>query len=1250
MKITVVSVSTSVFGEIIKACEYINKSYDNILDLNLYYVSRGLKDDRLESMMCHIQEADMCIIDLMGAPDKIVKTTYDSLENSKGQVVIIGRQGREYLKLGSLTSKDMSMNKKKGESKNPDAKAMDKMINMAEKMGKIMPVGKLNHMKNYIHIGRYWNDAGFEDMKNLLYLILRDYGNYKGIPKPLEPVKREDISICNPETMEFFNSYKEYIKKYGFDKERPTVALIFYGHSYPSKTSDCVGEICGRIKEFANVVPIAFSSVLKMDGNKLRNMLEDACGKKVDLILNFMSFRLGAGPMGGDAKKAVETLEKIEAPMIHPFFMTKKTEEEWMESAQGVSSSEFLISVMLPELDGAIETYPIGAMKSNGLDEEFKIELNELNIIEERVEKLIGKIKGWLKLREKPNKDKRVAIVCYNYPPGEDNLFGGAFLDTFKSIEKILETLKNEGYNTESLNSEELMNKFCGKIVNSGRWVSEENIHNMIKYSCEKYKKNIKGRNFYLDMIKQWGKIPGNVMTLDNNFLIPGIVNDNVFIGLQPSRGIHENTDKVYHDKSMLPHHQYIGFYKWIKEEFKADVVIHVGTHGTIEFLKGKECGMSGECFPDMLLYDIPHLYLYFIGNPAEAVIAKRRSHAVMVSYSPPAFMEGELYEEYLWIQKSIEEYHQCERLDPKRCSQVLENIREKAKEVNMNFEDLEELERELYRMNRSLVPKGLHVFGEGYNEDEAFNYIKFILRYDRGDIKCIRRIVCENRYLDYDKLIEENSAEILASLDSEVQWIMENFKKYGDLSFINSGEKHYEKTCIEDMKKSIEYGKELSLNIVKNFEIEGLIKAMQGKYLKASLAGDIIRNPDILPSGYNLYQFDPTLVPTETAYKRGASIAKNTIELYYKQNGKYPSSTAVILWGLETSRTGGETIGQILYYLGVKPVKTASSFESDYEIIPIEELGRPRIDVVINMCGFFRDMFPNLLKDLNDIFAHIYNLDETFEENYFKKNSQIIYDKIIKNGTSEEIAKELSISRIFGPKEAEYGTGVTKLLETKAWEEEEDIGKNFIDSLKYVYSNNFRGKEIDGLYRSNLKTVDVVSQVRSNHEYEVTDLDHYYEFFGGLSKSVEMVKGKKPAMYISDTTGERLETETVDKSINRGIRTRVLNPKWIDGMLEHKYHGVQKIAERFENILGLAATTNGVEQWIYNDLYEKYIEDEKLRKRLKENNSYAYMTIVEWMLEYNKREYWQASKEQLEKLRNVYLDIEGNIESFQEE
>lgn len=393
------------------------------------------------------------------------------------------------------------------------------------------------------------------------------------------------------------------------------------------------------------------------------------------------------------------------------------------------------------------------------------------------------------------------------------------------------------------------------------------------------------------------------------------------------------------------------------------------------------------------------------------------------------------------------------------------------------------------------------------------------------------------------------------------------------------------------------------------------------------------------------MYQFDPRLIPTKTAYMRGEKICLNTLEAYKKEEDSYPLSTAVVLWGLETSRTQGETFSQILSYLGVKIAQNGSEWDPKYDIIPVKELGRPRIDVTINICGFFRDMFPNLITSLNEIFERLWNLDEDDKENYFKRNSKRLYKKLIDEGYDEKEAEQLAISRIFGPKEGSYGTGITGIIETKNWEEEEQLGKVYIDNLQHVYNGKVRGKKVEGLYEENLKAVEIISQIRSNHEYEITDLDHYYEYFGGLSKSVEMVKGKKAKMYITDTTGDRILSESIEKSIARGIRTRVLNPKWIDGMLEHKYHGVQKIADRFENIMGLAATTNSVEEWIYDDVYNSYVEDEELRQRLVENNPYAYMDILEQMTEYYNRGYWDADKEKIDKIKELYLELEGNIE-----
>jgi cobaltochelatase CobN len=622
-------------------------------------------------------------------------------------------------------------------------------------------------------------------------------------------------------------------------------------------------------------------------------------------------------------------------------------------------------------------------------------------------------------------------------------------------------------------------------------------------------------------------------------------------------------------------------------------------------------------------------------------MIAKRRSHATLIGYQPPTFIEGELYGEYARLSAMIDEYHEALRISPIRSEDVYNNIMKKATENNLP-NNLDDIENELYRMNRSLIPKGLHVFGKPFDDDEIHRYIEFVLRYDRGDIKSLRRILAINQGYDYDELLENNKVGLLKEIDEKVKLLINTYWK--EKGTINRS-LNIKDNLKQEIQNTMEYAKDLINKCNDNNEINGLLKSLNGEYLKAKLAGDTIRNPEVMPSGYNLYQLDPRLVPSVTAYERGRKIAENTIDQYLEQHNEYPKSVAVVLWGLETSRTQGETVGQIMAYLGIKLGKSRSIWEPKYEIIPKEQLKRPRIDVVVNMCGFFRDMFPNIIYDLNELFEEVYALDEQDDFNYFKSNSKELYKKLLHDGYDKEEAIELCKSRIFGPAEGEYGTGITKFFETKNWEDESQIGDAFVKSLRHVYSKNYRGKDAKNLYNNNLGSVDVVSQIRSNHEYEVTDLDHYYEFFGGLAKSFELAKGSKAEIYITDTTGEKIETESVEKSINRGIRTRVLNPKWIDGMLEHKYHGVQNMADKFENIMGLAATTNKVEEWIYDDLHSKYIDDDEMRKRLKENNRWAYFSIVEQMMEYEKRGYWKASDEQKEKLLEVYLELEGDIE-----
>lgn len=1244
MKITIVTVSNTAIRELIKAEKAINSQFENILKLSLHYAGDSKLKEETAKMRSDIATADAVLVDLMGSPADNVKAVNEALKECKGHIIPYGQSGRSQMRLGKLTTDSMKMGKseKKPGLNQMDPGKMRRMADMAEKTGKLLPMGKMKDMRNLSQISKYFRMAEYSQLLNMLYLILRDYGGHMNLPKPEDAREAKIIGICEPYNRSYYKDFKDYAAKCSHDDNRPTVALLYYGHSYPDDTSPCAARIVEKLREKTNVLPIACGGTAAENYTQMEEWLIKATGRPVDIILNLMSFRLGAGPMGGDAEGAVSLLKKINAPYLHPFVMTRRKISEWQRSAQGLNSSEFLISVMLPELDGSIESLPIGAMSEPFSDEATGIKTRKLTPINERMEKLAFRVNGLIKLRQKENKDKRVAIIGYNYPPGEDNIFGGSFLDTFESISNMLCTLKSEGYETEDLSAEELMQEFCaGRICNSGRYADGQDY--MQKYPVAKYAKHFDKVKQKSTINEQWGAPPGKIMAgKHGDFLIPGIECGNVFVGLQPSRGIHEDVEKAYHDKELMPHHQYIAFYTWLKEEFKADAVIHVGTHGTIEFLSGKECGMSGDCFPDRLISDMPHMYLYYVGNPAEAMIAKRRSHANIISYQPPQYLQGELYDEYVNLSASIDEYHEALRVSPARSDDILSDIKETAAGLNLPTE-LEELERELYRMHRSLIPSGLHVFGKGYDEKESLNYVKSLLRYDRGEVKSLRRIAAEDSGADYDAILEENNTKELALLDEKADLIFNSSFNGGKSNIKNNNLK-------KELALTIEYGKNILHDCRFNEELGGLIRTLNGEYNPAKLAGDIFRNPEVMPTGFNLYQFDPRFVPSPTACTRGKKIAENTLKRYEEEHGELPASTAVVLWGLETSRTQGETVAQILTYLGVEVTRTSNIWEPGYRIIPLEELGRKRVDVVVNMCGFFRDMFPNVMDSLNKVFEDLAALDEPSELNTFKANTKKIYETLTAQGYGKEEAEELSRSRIFGPGEGQYGTGITGIIETKNWETEEQIGENFVQKLRYVYSKNFRGRDVDGLLNNNLKSVDIVSQTRSNHEYEITDLDHYYEFFGGLSKSVEMAKGKKAAMYITDTTGERIETERVEKSIGRGIRTRVLNPKWIDGMLKHKYHGVQKIVERFENVMGLAATTGKVEAWVYNDLYKKYAEDKEMQKRLKENNPYAYLSIIEQMLEYQKRGYWDATKEQLKTLKNLYLELEGNIEESLED
>ena len=1162
-RVLLVSVSTPAVKQ---AVEYARRMRDRDVDFRIHYICGTIGSSMADAgrLRRDVAGADLIVLDLMGADGGFMMAAAPALKSSPAQRIVIGRMGPVSSRLGGF---------------DPEASKAD-----AEDAAVVETFSEL------------YRRCAPGDFGHAMDMVLRRCFGRDDIPEPPPFGKEPDVRIKEPAGSEYWLDADEYAgSSEDWVPGRMKVALLYNGNSYPSDPSEALERVARGIREFANVLPIAFDRYGYDDTKDLRRLM----GGKPDLIVAFMGFRFISGPMGGSSRAAMEFIEDMDAPFLRPCFMTRSSREEWEQRTSGFQVMEFMINGFMPELDGGTCIFPVGANEDTESFPEWGVTLSEVRIIEDRLSRLIGKVRGLLRLRSLKNEDKRVAIIGYNYPPGEGSLFGGSFLDTFGSLSNILDALASSGYETAPMRPSEIRDRFVkGGILNDSKWVRRSD--EAIRY---------RGGSRHPDAVRrEWGEEPGSILADGDGYVIPGIRNGNVFIGIQPPRG-NVSDPKSYHDPYMPPQHQYLAFYEWLRDVFKADAVVHIGTHGTLEFLPGKENAMSGECYPDMVLGDVPHFYLYYSGNPSEAMIAKRRSHAVHVSYMPPPFVRSGLYGDLSDLSALIAEYRESLTADKGRSGNVLETLRAKAESMRLPT-DVDELEHELDDIRESLIPDGFHVFGKGFEEKEAEEFAFQSMRFPHGKAVPLEEALGQ----DAERICREynRSREVPDGAGPEAAISLET-----------------EGRILDDARRCD--------------EIPGLLKALEGGYSKVKLGGDARRCDEILPSGYNIVQFDPNAVPSDAAMARGAEAADGTIEMYRREHGgEYPRSVAVVMWGLETSRTQGATVGQILRYLGFRRGRGGRDFASRFEPVPPEELGRPRIDVTVTICGFFRDMFSNIVTGLNALFARLDSMDEDDEVSNFARNTRENYSRLISEGYSEEDARDLSRCRLFGPGEGLYGTGgITDAVNSSSWKDEKDLADIFVRNMGHAYSMRHRGLDVPGLMTMNHGRVDVVTQTRDMEERELIDLDHYYEFFGGLSKTVSLARGSGAAMYITDSAGPRLRTLDVRRSIEHGVRTRLLNPKWIDGMLRTDYHGAQHINDRFENVLGLAATTGAVDSGVFSDMEAVYIADKKMRDRLRKNNNWALMAMIDRLAEANSRGYWKATREELETLREAYDECE---------
>jgi cobaltochelatase CobN len=1299
-KITYVSMLPST--GILEGLKEIKREYGDVIDLAIYGVHDVEKEsisidafkedlasshfvfidgrggDRLGQIMSEVlSKTDNAVLGMAGgfsyysSPEDSMLVRVGSIR-SKGMAsgrtkgFLNSRVGRKVLKIITrLFAKDLDINKIIDEFDMTAIKDPQKLVNTMmrmERLIKFIPgLGIFKDLKNIIFILMYFGLGSREDMKSFLLLVASEYGELKLRAKMEPPVIRREDVIYHPDAPRFFDNLGDYKRWRGLEKD-VTVGVIFYGWQLYEYSRPTVDLFIRTLEKDVNVISIVASSI------SYWKIMEKFFFEHGEPIIDLFLWAPASGSLTGpmvqfNPKESFRVLQKLNVPVLAPFGMILTPLDFWKKS-NVIAPLDELMSVMTPELDGAIEPLPACAMV-NQIDSDTNARWIKTVPIEDRCLKSCRRALRWIKLRQKENKDKKVAVVIYGMD--ESNLGGGGFLDGFGSLLNLLSEMKRAGY-TVSVpeKKEDLLNAFLERgQVNTSDWTSKElTAKYAVKIPSEKYEKWLYSipcapRE---KMIDSWGDPPGEIMTYNQNLLLPGVQLGNIFIGLSPALGNPDNVEellKSFHDKCTAPIHQYLAFYKWIDNEF--DALIHFGTHGSLEWRAGKEVGLSQDCFPDVLIGDSPHIYVYWVGDSSEATLAKRRSYAVMVSHMSSPYMVSGLYDEYQELEDLIHEYHRAQTRDPQRAELVYQKITQMAEKAHFEG-SVEVIYDKIYEMKRSIIPKGLHILGENLDDEGVEEYLTFALRYNRGEIKSLHRILAEEEGYSYLDLLKypgkvdggKTYAQVLEDIEGVVKQIVWELVRRRDvLGVAKEMFSGFEKNSKEDIEKALSFALDLKDRAGSCDELGGVLKALDGGYLLPRKGADIIRSPEVLPTGGNMYGFDPTKVPTEAAYERGTQIAEQVLKEYLAREGRYPQSVGIVLWGFETMNTEGETIGEILRLIGVEVVSTLTDkrsgwgYLSDLRVIPSSELGRPRVDVMITICGMFRDQFPHILEMLDKAFKMVSELPEEEEKNLVAQHTTELKQRSAELG----IDSKLCHLRTFGPSESEYGTGaLTFLIGASCWKDENDLADAYISGMKHIYGKDVSAQEVQKCFEYHASNVEVVSQIRDFTDCEITDLDHYFEFTGGLSTAVKKISGKRPHMFISDTTKEIIKTEDIKDAIERGVRTRTLNPKWLEAMLEHGYDGVVNIEDRVENILGLAATTEKVANWVWDEVTDRIVLNEEVRKQMEEANPWALEDIIDHLLEAERRGYWEASAERLEGLRNTSLEVEGWIEERGEE
>ena len=883
----------------------------------------------------------------------------------------------------------------------------------------------------------------------------------------------------------------------------------------------------------------------------------------IDALLSLTGFSLVGGPAYNDSQAAVETLTGLDVPYVAAHALEFQTLGQWAESAGGLGPVEATMLIALPEIDGGTCPTVFGGRHGPGGCHGCRYDCAAAGAARamapclERVESLSEKVTRLVRLRQRENADKKVAVVLFGFPPNAGAVGTAAYLSVFESLWNTLNRMRDEGYAVEVPDSVDDLRRIVLE-GNAAQYGQQANV------AAHVDAETIVAQTPPLAAIEAvWGPAPGRIQSDGRGVYILGAQFGNVFVGVQPAFGYEGDPMRLLFEKGFAPTHAFVTFYTWLRETFGADAILHFGMHGALEFMPGKQAGLGARDWPDRLIGEIPNVYLYAANNPSEASLAKRRSGAVTVTHLTPPLATAGLYKGLAELKDSLTRWRGLLPEDAAR-AELETLIAEQAAAVDLEGVAPDALWLKLLETEDALIPEGLHVVG--------------------------RPMGAEARAGHLDAMADQ-SAAARERADALLQ---------------------------------------------EDHELPGLMRALSARYIAPVPGGDLIRSPEVLPTGRNIHAFDPFRMPTTYAMAEGAKQAALLLDTH----PTLPRSVALVLWGSDNIKSDGGPIAQALALLGARPRFDHYGRLSGADLIPLEELGRPRIDVVMTLSGIFRDLLPLQTKLLAEAAWKCAAADEPLHLNYLRAHA-------LAYAEAQDCSLEEASLRVFSNAEGAYGSNVNGLVDSGAWGDEDELADAYERRKSFAYGVNGKSAANPGLLKEALKTVEVAYQNLESVELGVTTVDHYFDTLGGIARAVKRARGDEAAVYIGDQTRGAAKVRTLQDQVALETRSRSLNPKWFEGLLQHGHEGVRQIEAQVTNTLGWSATTGQVEPWVYQRISETFVLDEAMRRRLAEMNPQASARMAGRLLEAHDRNYWQPDDATLAALQDAADEIEDRLEGI---